>query len=138
MDLTGARVVLAAVEATAEQLGLSLSTAVVDAAGHEVLTARMPGAPWFTPHVCRTKARTSVALGMDSGEVAALAAAYPDLMPVIDEQLAFSLTTLPGGVVVRLGDDVVGAVACSGATPAQDEQCARAGIDAWRAAHPEG
>jgi uncharacterized protein GlcG (DUF336 family) len=70
---------------------------------------------------------------MDSGAVAELAAAYPDLLPVIDEQLPFTLTTLQGGVLVRLGDDVIGAVACSGATPAQDEECARAGIEAWRA-----
>jgi uncharacterized protein GlcG (DUF336 family) len=133
MDLADGLVVLAAVEATAGRLGLALSTSVVDAAGHEVLTARMPGAPWFTPHVCRTKARTSVAMGMDSGAVAELAAAYPDLMPVLDEQLPFTLTTLQGGVLVRVGDDIHGAVACSGATPAQDEECARAGVEAWRA-----
>lgn len=136
MDLAGGLVVLAAVEVTAERLGLALSTSVVDAAGHEVLTARMPGAPWFTPHVCRTKARTSVAMGMDSGAVAELAAAYPDLMPVLDEQLPFTLTTLQGGVLVRVGDQIAGAVACSGATPAQDEECARAGIAAWLAARP--
>ncbi len=133
MDLAGARIVLDAVEAKAGALGLSLSTSIVDAGGHELLTARMPGAPWFTAHVCRTKARTAVAMGMDSGAVADLAEAYPDLMPVVDEQLPFTLTTLPGGVLVRVGDDVVGAVACSGATPAQDEECARAGIAAWLA-----
>ena len=134
MDLAGGLVVLAAVEATAGRLGLALSTSVVDAAGHEVLTARMPGAPWFTPHVCRTKARSSVAMGMDSAEIAGLAAAYPTLMPVIDEQLPFTLTTLQGGVVVQIDDAVVGAVACSGATPQQDEDCARAGVEEWRIA----
>ena len=73
-------------------------------------------------------------MGMDSGDVAGLASAYPDLMPVIDEQLPFTLTTLRGGVLVRTGEDVVGAVACSGATPAQDEECARAGVGAWSSA----
>ena len=133
MDLTDARVILDVVEAEATALGLALSTSVVDASGHEVLTARMPGAPWFTPHVCRTKARTSVAMGMDSADVSGLAEAYPALMPVIDEQLPFTLTTLQGGVVVRVDDEVVGAVACSGASPQQDEDCARAGIEAWLA-----
>jgi len=131
MDLIDARVIVAAVEVRAGELGLVLSTSVVDAAGHEVLTARMPGAPWFTPHVCRTKARSAVALGMDSAEIAGLAAAYPTLVPVIDEQLPFTLTTLQGGVVVRVDDAVVGAVACSGATPEQDEDCARAGVEEW-------
>jgi uncharacterized protein GlcG (DUF336 family) len=133
MDLTDARVILDAVEAEAVALGLALSTSVVDASGHEVLTARMPGAPWFTPHVCRTKARTAVAMGRDSGDVAGLAEAYPALMPVIDEQLPFALTTLQGGVVVPVDDEIVGAVACSGASPQQDEDCARAGIAAWLA-----
>ena len=131
MDLTDARVIVAAIEAQAGELGLALCTSVVDAAGHEVLTARMPGAPWFTPQVCRTKARSSVAMGMDSAEIAGLAAAYPTLMPVIDEQLPFTLTTLQGGVVVRVDDAVLGAVACSGATPQQDEDCARAGVEEW-------
>jgi len=133
MDLTDARVILDAVEARAGELGLALSTSVVDASGHEVLTARMPGAPWFTPQVCRTKARSSVAMGMDSVEVSGLAEAYPALMPVIDEQLPFTLTTLQGGVVVRVDDAVVGAVACSGAAPQEDEDCARAGIAGWLA-----
>jgi len=133
MDLVDARVILDAVEARAAELGVRLSTSVVDAGGHEVVTARMPGAPWFTAHVCRTKARTSVAMGMDSAAVAGLAEAHPALIPVIDEQLPFTLTTLQGGVVVKVDDEVVGAVACSGAPPAIDEECARAGVDAWLA-----
>jgi uncharacterized protein GlcG (DUF336 family) len=131
MDLVDARLIVTAVERAAEQLDLHLSTCVVDDHGHEVLTARMTGAAWFTPHVCRTKARTCVAMGMDSRDVAGLAEAYPALVPVIDEQLPFTLTTLQGGVLVEVDGEVLGAVACSGALPAQDDQCARAGVDAW-------
>jgi glc operon protein GlcG len=133
VDLSDARVVLDAVTAHAEGLGLAVSCSVVDAEGHEVLTARMPGASWFTAGIGRTKALTSVAMGMDSGDVADLAATYPDLIPVIDEQLPFTLTTLQGGVVVLVDGSIDGAVAVSGATPAQDEECARAGVDAWLA-----
>lgn len=135
MQLTQARVVLDAVLAHADSLGVRVSCSVVDAAGHEVLTARMPGAFWFTPGVARTKARTAAAMGMDSGDVAGLAAAYPDLMPVIDEQLPFTLTTLGGGLVVRDGDTVRGAVAVSGATPDQDVECAQVGAAALAVSH---
>jgi len=130
MDLSQARVVLDAVIAHADSLGVRVSCSIVDAAGREVLTARMPGAFWFTPGVARTKAMTAVAMGMDSGEVAGLADAYPALMPVVDEQLPFTLTTLAGGVLVRDGDVVRGAVAASGASPEQDTECARAGVAA--------
>jgi glc operon protein GlcG len=130
MDLSQAQQAFAAVMAHATQLGVSVSCSVVDGAGNEVLTARMPGAPWFTPHIARTKARTAVALRMDSADVAGLAQTYPDLIPVIDEQVPFTVTTLGGGVLVKAGNAVLGAVGVSGATPAQDIECAEAGVAA--------
>jgi glc operon protein GlcG len=130
MDLSQAQSALAAVLAHATSLGVAVSCSVVDGAGNEVLTARMPGAPSFTPHVARTKARTAVALRMDSAEVAGLAEAYPDLIPVIDEQMPFTVTTLGGGVLVKAGNAVLGAIGVSGATPSQDTECARAAVDA--------
>ncbi len=61
---------------------------------------------------------------------AALATTHPALMPVVDEQLPFTLTTLAGGLVVRDGDAVRGAVAVSGASPEQDVACARVAVAA--------
>ncbi|MFC6239021.1 GlcG/HbpS family heme-binding protein [Longivirga aurantiaca] len=130
MDLPQAQAALAAVVAHATTIGASVSCSVVDGAGNEVLTARMPGAPSFTPHIARTKARTAVALRMDSADVAGLAQTYPDLIPVIDEQMPFTVTTLAGGVLVRAGKAVLGAVGVSGATPDEDAECARAGASA--------
>jgi uncharacterized protein GlcG (DUF336 family) len=133
MDLAVAQKVLAAAVAHAESLGITLSFSVADEKGHEILTARMTGAPWFTPHIARTKAKTCVAMGMDSRDVAGLDAAHPGLLRVIDEQVGFTLTILGGGVVVKDGDTVIGAVAGSGAHPDQDAECARAGAAAWSA-----
>jgi glc operon protein GlcG len=137
MELAEARLIVDAALDRAEQLGVAVSCCVVDASCHEVLTARMPTAFWFTPHVARTKARTSVTMAMDSGQVAGLAADYPDLVPLIDEQLPFTLTTLEGGMVITTGGAggagqvvVVGAVGVSGATPEQDLECATAGLEA--------
>ena len=133
MDLALAQRIVAAAVAHAESLGVPLSFSVADDKGHEILTARMEGAPWFTPHIARTKAKTCVAMGSDSRDVADLDAAHPGLLTVIEEQVGFTVTTLGGGVVVKDGDTVLGAVAGSGAHPDQDAECARAGAATWLA-----
>ena len=136
MDLSLAQQVLAAAVARAEEIGVRLSFSVADEKGHEILTARMDGAPWFTPHIARTKAKTCVAMGMDSADVAGLDGAHPGLLKVIEEQVGHTVTTLGGGVVVTdASGAVLGAVAGSGAHPAQDADGARAGAAAWLAAH---
>lgn len=131
MDLSLAQQVLAAAIAHADALGVRLSFSIADASANEVLTARMAGAPFFTPHIARTKAKTAATMGMDTVDVAALDSAHPGLITVIDEQVGFTVTILGGGVVVRDDGEVLGAVAGSGATPAQDAECARAGAEAW-------
>lgn len=137
MELAEAQRVLDAAVAHASGIGVAVSVAVVDERGHEVLCARMDGTPWFTPHVARTKARSCVALGMDSADVAALDAAYPGLVRLIEEQVGHTVTGLGGGVLVTGADDesatVLGAVAASGATPEQDAEVARAAAAAWLA-----
>jgi uncharacterized protein GlcG (DUF336 family) len=134
MDLSLAQRVLAAAVSAAEEIGVRLSFSIADEKGHEILTARMDGAPWFTPHIARTKARTCVAMGIDSREVADLDAAHPGLIRVIEEQVGHTVTILGGGIVVKDGDGaVLGAVAGSGAHPDQDAGCARAGVAAWLA-----
>ena len=64
-------------------------------------------------------------------KVAGLDAAHPGLLAVIQEQLGHTVTILGGGVVVKNGDTVLGAIAGSGAHPDQDAECARAGAAAW-------
>ena len=131
MDLALAQEVVAAAMAHAESIGVRVSLSVADDKGNEVLTARMDGAPSFTPHIARTKARTCVAMGMDTVAVADLDTAHPGLLRVIEEQAGFTLTILGGGIVVKDGDVVLGAVAGSGAHPDQDAECAHAGADVW-------
>jgi len=134
MDLSLAQQVLAAAVAHAESIGVRLSLSVADERGHEVLTLRMDGAPWFTPHIARTKAQTCVALGMDSADVAGLDSAHPGLVKVIEEQVGHTITILGGGIVVKdAAGSVLGAVAGSGAHPDQDAAAARAGAEHWLA-----
>jgi len=132
MDLALAQAVLGAAVAHADALGVKLSFSVVDEQGHEVLTLRMDGAPWFTPHIARTKAQTSCAMRMDTADLAHLDTEHPGLLRVIEEQVGHIVTTLGGGVVVATSDGrLLGAVAGSGAHPDQDAAAARAGAARW-------
>ncbi len=133
LGLADARLIVDAVLGAAEVGDLTITVCVVDAHAQELACARMDGAPWFTAGVARTKARTAAAMGSDTADLEVLRSSYPDLLPLIDEQLPFTLTVLEGGVVVRLGDQMVGGVGVSGALPDQDVTCARTGVDAWLA-----
>jgi glc operon protein GlcG len=134
LTLADARQITEATLAEAARLGLRVSVVVVDAQAHEVSLTRMDGAPWFTPGVAFAKARSAATMGQDSASLAELRSDYPQLVPLIDEQLPFTLTDLEGGVVVQRDGTTLGAVAVSGALPAEDVACARAGIAVWRSA----
>ncbi|GGM69709.1 hypothetical protein GCM10010106_14860 [Thermopolyspora flexuosa] len=131
LGLDGARLIIDAALDAARAAGIRVSCCVVDAAGDEIAGIRMDGAPWFTCGVARSKARTAARMGVDSAVVAGIKADHPELVTLIDGQLPFDVTTLPGGVVIRDGQAVAGAVGVSGAHPDQDVAVARAGVDAW-------
>lgn len=131
LGLDGARVILDAALDAARAAGVRVSCCVVDGAADELAGMRMDGAAWFTLDVARSKARTAARMGVDSGDLADLKADYPELVTLIDGLLPFDVTALPGGVVIRDRESVVGAVGVSGAHPDQDVAVAKAAIDAW-------
>lgn len=133
LDLAAARLMVDIAVDVAADLGIAVSCAVVNASGHELLSVRMDEAAWFTADVARTKARTSVVMKCDSGDLSELKSDYPELIDLIAGQLSFQPTTLAGGVVVMHEDVMVGGIGVSGAHPDQDVACAQAGVDAWRA-----
>lgn len=112
---------------TAHDLGAAISVAVVDARGHDLLVVRSDKATWFTAGVARTKAATAAAMGASTRELGPVSEAYPELLPLVSQQLTHTVTTLPGGVPLRIAGVVVGAIGVSGAHPDVDEQCAQSG-----------
>ncbi|MGW0173566.1 heme-binding protein [Rhodococcus sp. NPDC003322] len=133
LDSTRARAAAEAALAAAQQDGKRISVAVVDHRGHDVLVVRGDGAPWFTAGVARAKAATAALMGAASGDLAGLRAAHPELIDLIGAQTAQPMTTLAGGVPVRLAGVVVGGIGVSGADPDEDVAFARAGLAALRA-----
>ena len=134
VTMADARAIADGVVQRASSLGLHVSCSVVDERGFEIVTMRMDGAPWFTPDVARTKARTAAVMGQSTAEFAALGEAYPALLALIDEQLPFTATTLPGGIAVLDGSEVLAGVGVSGAHPDEDIACARFAVATWQGA----
>ncbi len=134
LTLDAARTIADSVLAEARRRDVSISVVVVDAGGDDVLTCRMDSAPRFTPYVARQKARSAVAMRSDSGDLAALQADYPELLPLVSDGLGFRVTSLAGGVLLAHDGAVVGALAVSGAHPDVDVACASVGRETWAAA----
>jgi glc operon protein GlcG len=112
----------------AQELGLRVSVAVVDAGGWEVLVARGDGTPVFTPGIARVKAATAVAFRRPSAELRQMRETRPEVLEVAGAQLRFRPTDLGGGLPVWQDGEVVAGVGVSGATPEEDTACAEAAV----------
>ena len=108
------------------------SVSVVDAAGRLKVQLRDDGARPHTAEHSFRKAYTAATYAMPSAEYGKRAAEAKGV--AIGPQLLPNITSAAGGVPIRSGDTVIGAVGVSG-TPAasgggeHDAKCAQAGID---------
>ena len=128
MNLETARKVADAVRRTAEGIGVPMAVAVVDAGKEPVLLLRMDGALPVAVDTVVAKARTAVQFGCTTGEVLEAArvnpAVYGSFLTAAPDPMVYSR----GGMPLRMGDEMVGAVAASGGDGDQDELAASAGV----------
>ncbi len=116
----------------ARSMGLNVSIAVVDASGVQVAAARMDGANLLTPDVAFGKAFAAAMFRRSGRE---LGEAWGPGHPVATAMVARTggrFVAAQGSLVLRDGDQVVGAIGVSGARSDQDEEVAQAGVDAFR------
>ena len=110
------------------EMGAKMSVAVVDERGDLITMVRVDGAPWRTPRICQAKAVASAAFGRSSKDMLEMAQT-----PVMRGLMAMENGRMipgQGALPVFKGDELVGAVGGSGGTAQQDEDAARAGIQA--------
>jgi glc operon protein GlcG len=119
---------VAACEAAAEKNGWKLSIAVLDESGNLLTLRRMEGAGVGTIQFAQDKARTALRMGRSTGDVADWVAAAGGRAQIVTNSL--NLIAMKGGLPILLDGKVIGAIAASGAQPQQDEECARAGVEA--------
>ena len=111
----------------AEANGWKINAAVVDRGGNLMAFLRMPGAFIHSIEIAIDKAYTAASFGFST----------KDWMPAIghDEGMKFGFSARPrlivfgGGLPVGQGN-WIGGIGVSGASEAEDEECARAGLAA--------
>jgi uncharacterized protein GlcG (DUF336 family) len=107
-----------------------LAVVVLDVGGHLVVAKRQDQATFLRADIARAKAWTALGLDSSSRAFAELAEQRPNfagaLAAISDGRMAPSA----GGVLIRQGGAVIGAVGVSGDLPDNDEKAAMAGIAA--------
>ena len=119
------------VEATrqAQQMGVLVNVAVVDASGVLAAFLRMPGAPLHSVDIAIDKAYTAVSFGLATSQWQAV---LQDHSPGVREGLVLRprFVAFGGGLPILIGGQRIGAIGVSGASEEQDEAIARAGLAA--------
>jgi uncharacterized protein GlcG (DUF336 family) len=107
-----------------------LSIVVLDAGGHPLAFERQDGASPGRFEVARGKAYGAVMLGLPSSALATRAAKEPHFVGAMNGAFGGKVVPVPGGILVRDGDRIVGAVGVTGDTSDNDAAAGLAGIEA--------
>lgn len=129
LTLPGAQLAIDAAVAAARELGIAVCIAVTDPGGHLLAFVRMDGAPLMSASIAQDKAYTVVAFqGLPTHEWFDLIRDEPPLLHGIVK--TERLVVFGGGMPVRVGGRLVGAVGASGGSAEQDRAVAEAGAAA--------
>src|SRR5579872_862532 len=106
--------------------GYAVSAVVVDRAGETIVAMRADNAGPHTMENARRKAYTALSFRTATSDYAKR---YADNNSVVRQQVTLpNVIAIPGGLRVKLGNDVIGGVGVSG-SPGVDEPCVQAGLD---------
>ena len=106
--------------------GYPVSAVVVDRAGDVIVAMRADNAGPHTMENARRKAYTARSFRTST---TAYAKRFADNDPVVHQQVTLpNVIAIPGGLPVKVGDDVIAGVGVSG-SPGVDEPCVQAGLD---------
>ena len=131
LSLDQARHIVAATRQEAARSGFKPMTVVVlDAGGHVIAAEREDGSSNGRVQIAFGKAYGALALGMGSRSLMARAEQQAYFIAAATSAVGGALVPVPGGVLVRDGVALVGAVGVSGDTSDNDEAAAIAGINA--------
>jgi uncharacterized protein GlcG (DUF336 family) len=131
MDLATARVILdAALAYATEHKFKPMAIGVIDARGALVAFAAQDGTSLKRGDIALGKANGAVALGMGSRALMKRAETQGYFITAATAAIGGSLIPVPGGVLIKSGGTLLGAVGISGDTSDNDEAAALAGIAA--------
>ncbi|HYL79741.1 MAG TPA: heme-binding protein [Candidatus Acidoferrum sp.] len=107
-----------------QSMGYKVSVTVVDRAGLPIVMLRGDGAGLHTPEGSDRKAYTARTFRTPSADFVKRVLNDP---AVAGLKQYTRVLALDGGLPIKVGDDVVGAVGVSG-SPGKDDECSKAGI----------
>lgn len=126
LTLEMAKVIADGAAAKAKELGINIAISICDNHGNLKYFQRMDDSCYGTIRVSQLKAKTSASFPLSSNELAYRSAK----MPTVPIGTIPDMLTLGGGLpLLDKGNQHIGAIGVSGATPEMDELCAQAGID---------
>ena len=130
MDITleQAEKVVAAAKAKAEELGLKMNIAVVDAGANLKAFKRMDNAWLGSIDISIKKAKTARFFDFPTGVIGSLSQPGGSLFGI--EHSNGGLITFPGGIPLKVGEVVIGGIGVSGSTVENDHTVAEAGLAA--------
>jgi uncharacterized protein GlcG (DUF336 family) len=121
-----ARTIAEAAIESCKSRGWNVSAVVVDRDGETIVAMRGDNAGPHTMENARRKAYTANSFRQTTAEYAKKYAANN---PVVMQQVTLpNVIAIPGGVPIKVGDEVIGGVGLSG-SPGKDEECVQAGLD---------
>ena len=128
IDQADARLLIEGARAKARAIGVPMCIAVTDESGNLVAFERMDGGKITSITIAIDKAFTAAAAKKATHEYGA--ASQPGSPAYgINAAIHGRLMVVGGGLPVIVDGEVVAGIGISSGTPAQDQECAQAGID---------
>ncbi|MBA2684547.1 MAG: heme-binding protein [Gemmatimonadaceae bacterium] len=130
ITLADARRIIAAAEKKAEEIKQPMNIAVVDAGANLIAHVRMDDAWIGSIDIAINKAFTSRAFDIDTKTLATLSQPDDDFFGIQDSNHG-RVMIFAGGIPIKKGRKVVGAIGVSGGKGKQDQAVAEAGAAAY-------
>ncbi len=130
ITLADARRVITAAEKKAQEIGQPMNIAVVDAGGNLVAHVRMDKAWMGSVDISINKAWTARAFDISTKQLAEFSQSGGEFFGIHASNHG-RVMIFAGGIPLKRGNDVVGAIGVSGGMGAQDQAVAEAGAAAF-------
>ena len=130
ITLDEAQTVIAAARVKASEIGVPMNIAVVDAGGNLTAFAKMDNAWLGSIDIAQSKAFSARAFDMATKDLGAESQTGKSLFG-INASNQGKIIIFAGGIPLRQGDRVVGAIGVSGGSVEQDQEVAEAGVAAF-------
>ena len=129
ITLEQAKTIVAAAEEKADEIGVAMNIAVVDAGNNLTAFVRQDGAWLGSIEIAKDKAFTARAFDISTAELADVAQPGGPLYGIAVSNEG-RVIVFPGGIPLKQGEEIVGAIGVSGGEVDQDHAVAEAGAAA--------